>query len=51
MTIVQTFEYDTTVSVDFVVVCLWAAFGLALTGLSIAVGFSAELGPVLMAAG
>jgi len=33
------------------VVCLWAAFGLALTGLFCAMGFGVEIGQSLMQAG
>lgn len=50
MTMARTFQNDTTVSADFVVVCLWVAFGLALTSLFFAMGFGAEVGQVLMAA-
>jgi hypothetical protein len=49
MTMVRTFHDDTTVSVDLVIVCLWAAFGLALTSLFFAMGFGAEVGQALIA--
>jgi hypothetical protein len=38
-------------SVDFGVVCLWSALGLALTGLFFALGFATEIGQTLAAAG
>jgi len=41
----------TTIPIGLRVVCLWAAFGLALTGLFYAMGFGAEIGQALMAAG
>jgi hypothetical protein len=44
-------RHDATVSPDFHVVYLWSAFGLALTGLSFAMGFGAEIGQALMTAG
>jgi hypothetical protein len=42
---------NTIVSPDLHVVCLWSAFGLALNGLFFALGFGAEIGQALMAAG
>jgi hypothetical protein len=46
-----TFHPDTTVPTDLRAVCLWSALGLAVTGLFFAMGFSAEIGQALMAAG
>ncbi len=36
---------------DLIVICAWSISGLALTGLSIALGFSADVGQALVAAG
>jgi hypothetical protein len=36
---------------DVRAVCLWSAFGLALTGLFFALGFGAEIGQALAAVG
>jgi hypothetical protein len=47
----RTLRHGTVVPADVRVVCLWTAFGLALTGLLFAMGFSAEFGQALMAAG
>jgi hypothetical protein len=46
-----TFSPETVVPADFRVVCLWSAFGLALTGLFFGLGFGAEFGLALAAAG
>jgi hypothetical protein len=51
MSMVRTFHYDSTVSADLVVACMWAAFGLALTSLFFAMGFGPEIGQALIAAG
>jgi hypothetical protein len=40
-----------TVPDDLCLVGLWSALGLALTGVFVAVGFGAEIGQALMAAG
>jgi hypothetical protein len=40
-----------SVPTDVHVLCLWSAFGLALTGLFFAMGFGAEIGLALMMIG
>ena len=47
----KTFHDSTTIPADLRAVCLWSAFGLALTGLFFAMGFGAEIGQALVAAG
>ena len=41
----------TLVPVDFSVVCLWATLGLVMTALAFTLGFGAEIGQALAAAG
>lgn len=40
-----------TISVDFLVVCLWSIVGLLLTDLVFALGFEGEMGQALALAG
>jgi hypothetical protein len=47
----RAFRHATVVPADVRVICLWSAFGLALTGLLFALGFGAELGQAVAAAG
>jgi hypothetical protein len=44
-------HHHESVPADVHVLCLWSAFGLAVTGLLFAMGFGAEIGLALMAAG
>jgi len=44
-------RHDKAIPADVQVLCLWSAFGLALTGLFFAIGFGAEIGLALMMAG
>jgi hypothetical protein len=45
------FRYGTAAPSDLRVVCVWSVLGLALTYLFLVLGFGAENGPALAAAG
>jgi hypothetical protein len=44
-------RYGAAIPVDFGFVCLWTVFGLAMTALAFAFGFSVDVGQALALAG
>jgi hypothetical protein len=47
----RTLHYAKTAYAELLLLCLWSAVGLKLTGLLFAMGFGVEIGQALMVAG